>query len=71
MPGDCHYLEGNVNAKRRVERVKYLLEQVGLEPERVRFYNLSSAMGSQFADKAKDMALHIQELGPNRLKHLP
>jgi coenzyme F420-reducing hydrogenase delta subunit len=47
------------------------LEEIGLETQRVRFYNLSSAMGSQFADKAKEMSQLIQELGPNPLKHMP
>jgi len=68
MPGDCHYLEGNANAKRRVARVQELLGQIGLEPERVRMFNLSSAMAGQFAAAASEMTAKIAELGINPLR---
>ena len=68
MPGDCHYLEGNANAKRRVARVQELLGQIGLEPERVRMFNLSSAMAGQFAAAASEMTEKIAELGINPLR---
>jgi F420-non-reducing hydrogenase iron-sulfur subunit len=68
MPGDCHYLEGNHNAKRRVERGRELLQQVGLEAERLRMVNLSSAMGGRFAALATEISDEIERLGPNPLK---
>jgi len=70
MPGDCHYLEGNANAKRRVERVQELLAQIGLQPERVRMVNMSSAMGGQFVSLAKEMTEKVTLLGPNPLRSL-
>jgi coenzyme F420-reducing hydrogenase delta subunit len=68
MPGDCHYLEGNTNAQRRVDRVKDLLTQIGLEPERVRMYNLSSAMAGRFTEIAVEMTEQIAALGPSPLR---
>ncbi len=68
MPGDCHYLEGNANAKRRVNRIQELLAQIGLEPERVQMFNMSSAMASQFAEAATQMSEVITRLGPNPLR---
>jgi F420-non-reducing hydrogenase iron-sulfur subunit len=68
MPGDCHYLEGNANAKRRVERLRELLAQIGLEAERVQMVNMSSAMASQFAAAATQMSATIAALGPNPLR---
>lgn len=68
LEGDCHYLEGNLNAKRRVDRVRSLLEQIGLEPERARMFNLSSAMGGAFAEAATDMSARVKALGPNPLR---
>ena len=68
MPGDCHYLEGNANAKRRVEYTQHLLRSIGLEPERLRMTNLSSAMGHQFADLATRFAEEIRILGPSALR---
>ena len=68
LPGDCHYLEGNANAKRRIERIIDLLNQIGLEPERVRMYNMSSAMAGGFVEAVKEMTDKITELGPNPLR---
>ena len=44
------------------------LEEVGLEGDRVRMYNLSSGEGPTFAAYAKEMTEHIKVLGPNPLK---
>jgi F420-non-reducing hydrogenase iron-sulfur subunit len=68
MPGDCHYLEGNLNAKRRVDRIQHLLSEIGLEPERVRMFNLSAAMAGTFVEDANEMAEQVKALGPNPLK---
>ena len=68
MPGDCHYLEGNVSAKRRVGRLQELLTQIGLEAERVQMVNMSSAMAGQFVEAAEQMCQTIAELGPNPLR---
>jgi F420-non-reducing hydrogenase iron-sulfur subunit len=68
LEGECHYLEGNASAKRRVEHAADLLEQIGLGRERVRMVNLSSAMAVQFAEVVSEMTSEIQELGPNPLR---
>ncbi len=43
LEGECHYLEGNYKARRKVDYVKKVLTELGIEPERVAMYNLSSA----------------------------
>ena len=68
MEGECHYLEGNTNAKRRVESAAELLEEIGLGRERIKMVNLSSAMAVQFAEVVGEMTSEIQELGPNPLR---
>ena len=45
-PGDCHYIKGNLYARRRLILVKELLEHVGLEPERFRMSWVSAAEGA-------------------------
>ena len=67
LEGTCHYNEGNFRARERVEHVKTLLEEIGLQGERVRMYNLSSGEGPTFAAYAKEMTELIQTLGPNPL----
>ena len=68
MEGDCHYLEGNVNARRRIDYTKTLLNAIGLEEQRVQMINLSSAMGGQFALSAAEFTETIRRLGTNPLK---
>ena len=68
LEGTCHYNEGNFRARERVEHVRMLLEEVGLESDRVRMYNLSSGEGPTFAAYAREMTDHIRALGPSPLK---
>jgi coenzyme F420-reducing hydrogenase delta subunit len=68
MEGECHYLKGNLWARRRVNHVKDLLAEVGIEPERVEMYNMSSAMGARFAEVATEFTERIKQLGPNPVK---
>ena len=67
LEGNCHYNEGNFRARERVNHVRMLLEEIGMEGDRVRMYNLSSGEGPTFAAYAKEMTEHIKALGPNRL----
>ena len=64
LEGQCHYLEGNLRAKKRVAYVKRLLAEVDIEPERIDMFNLSSAMGGRFAEIVEEMTQRIKELGP-------
>jgi coenzyme F420-reducing hydrogenase delta subunit len=64
LEGECHFLEGNLRAKKRVDYVKRLLEEVGTNPQRIEMFNLSSAMGGQFAEYVEEMTKRIKELGP-------
>jgi F420-non-reducing hydrogenase iron-sulfur subunit len=67
LEGDCHFQEGNLNARRRVNWIKDHLAQIGLEPERIEMVNLSSAMGRQFAEAAEEISEKINALGPSPL----
>ncbi len=67
LEGTCHYNEGNIRCRERVEHARTLLAEVGLEADRVRMYNLSSGEGPTFAAYAKEMTEHIKGLGPNPL----
>ena len=69
MPGDCHYLEGNRNAERRVKYVQGLLEEIGMEPRRIQMFNMSSAMAGEFVRVANEMTETIVKLGPNPLRN--
>ena len=67
LEGECHYLEGNLRARKRVAYVKRLLAEVGIEAERIEMFNLSSAMGGRFAEIAEEMTARVKQLGPSVL----
>jgi F420-non-reducing hydrogenase iron-sulfur subunit len=68
LEGGCHFLEGNLRARRRVERVRQLLGEIGIEPERLEMFNLSSAEGPRFAAISTEMSQRIARLGPSPLR---
>ena len=68
LEGECHFMTGNLKAKKRVQYVKKVLEQIGIEPERVEMFNLSSGEGPRFAEIAREMVERIKNLGPSPIK---
>jgi F420-non-reducing hydrogenase iron-sulfur subunit len=67
-PGDCHYISGNLKARRRVAILKSVLEDAGLEPQRVWLRWISASEGAYFAETVREMVDHLRILGPNPLK---
>ncbi len=65
--GNCHFLEGNIHAKRRVRYLKQLLDELGLGGERLEMYNMSAAEGPRFAEVANEFTQRIKALGPSPL----
>ena len=47
--------------------VQKTLEKLGIDPQRVQMFNLSSAMGQRFAEIARDMTETAKQLGPSPL----
>ena len=69
LEGECHFLRGNLRAKKRVARVQELLNECGIGGDRITMYNLSSAQGQRFAEIAREMTEKVRELGPNPAKN--
>jgi F420-non-reducing hydrogenase iron-sulfur subunit len=65
--GSCHFKEGNLIAKRRVNYTRNLLAESGLEMERLRMVNVSSADAPKFAKVMREMAETVKTLGPSPL----
>ena len=68
-PGDCHYIDGNYKARRRVKLLKEMLQLFGFEEERVRLTWIGASDGLQFAQTMKDMSAQIKKLGPVQTKY--
>ena len=67
-PGDCHYQSGNYKANRRMKLLHRLLDDLGIEPQRVQFEYISASEGKKFADVMNDMVQTIKALGPSPLR---
>lgn len=67
-PGDCHYLTGNYKSLKRFEYIKYMLERLGLEPDRVWLKWISASEGARWSETVREFTDRIRELGPNPLK---
>jgi len=63
-PGDCHYMQGNYFARRRMVILKKLMEYLGIDSRRLRMTWISAAEGNKFADVIKTVTKEVKEIGP-------
>jgi F420-non-reducing hydrogenase iron-sulfur subunit len=68
LEGGCHFTEGNIRARKRVEQAKHILDKVGLGGNRLEMFFMSSAEGPRFVEVAREMTQRIKDLGPNPIK---
>lgn len=62
--GDCHYIEGNFKALRRITMIRRMLDRFGIERERLRLEWISASEATKFVEVAKEMVERIKALGP-------
>ena len=61
--GDCHYVEGNYYAEKKIEMARRLLKEAGVEPERLRLEWVSASEGERFAATINEFTEEIKEMG--------
>lgn len=66
--GDCHYSEGNYKTLRRVELLKIMLKEFGVDSKRLRLEWISASEAEKFADITLDFEKQIREIGPLQLQ---
>ena len=69
-PGDCHYQSGNYKTNRRIKLLKKFLEEMAIDPKRVRFEYISASEGAKFASVATEFVDELKKMGPNPLKEV-
>jgi len=62
--GDCHYLAGNYQAIRRVKLLQNMLQQLGIEPERLALEWASTGDGAKLQSAVNEFSDKIAALGP-------
>ncbi|OIP87751.1 MAG: methyl-viologen-reducing hydrogenase subunit delta [Syntrophaceae bacterium CG2_30_49_12] len=63
-PGECHYLTGNLSAKRKFAMLKRFLSYIGVEGDRTMFTWVSASEGERFAQVIKAVTAAVTALGP-------
>lgn len=66
--GNCHHVHGNVRATRRLDYARKLLEEVGIEGERLNIFYMSGSQAHGFANAAIQMTKRVRRLGPSPLR---
>jgi F420-non-reducing hydrogenase iron-sulfur subunit len=67
-PGDCHYQEGNYKALRRFHLLRRILNDMGIEEERLRLEWISASEGDKLRAVMTDMVEKVRALGPLRME---
>ena len=63
-PGDCHYMEGNFYARRRLKMLKELLEFTGVDPRRFTMSWVSASEGHKWKDVVEKAVEDVMAAGP-------
>lgn len=63
-PGDCHYINGNYKARRRIKLLHEILSNFSIEKERLRLTWIGASDGIMFADTIDTMVDQVKKLGP-------
>lgn len=67
--GDCHYINGNLKARRRIKLLKEILPRFGFDERRVKLTWIGASDGIQFAETIKEMVPALKGLGPNEVRN--
>jgi len=63
-PGECHYITGNLTAKRKFAMLKNFLAYIGIDPDRTMFSWVSASEGERFAQLITKVTERVKALGP-------
>jgi coenzyme F420-reducing hydrogenase delta subunit len=67
-PGDCHYINGNYKARRRVKLLKEILPRFGFDERRVKLTWIGASEGVDFAKTIRELVAEIKKIGPNQVR---
>ena len=67
-PGDCHYQAGNHKTRRRIELLRAVLRDLGVEDQRLRLDWISASEGEKVQRVCNEMTEELRRLGPLRLE---
>ena len=66
-PGDCHYIKGNLSARRRVAGLEPFLKAIGIGSDRLKLQWIGASEGLKMAETMSNFTRTIRNLGPSPL----
>lgn len=66
-PGDCHYINGNYKARRRIKLLKEIVSSFGIDERRVKLTWIGASEGNEFAQTVNELVREVKELGPSQV----
>jgi F420-non-reducing hydrogenase iron-sulfur subunit len=66
--GNCHHVRGNERGRARMQRARQILEEIGIEGDRLGMFFMSGSQAHTFAAAAQTMTERVRAIGPNPLK---
>ena len=60
--GSCHFMRGNIRARKRVAYTQQLLREVGMDPQRLEMFHIAASQGPLFARCAREFLQRIADL---------
>ncbi|MCK4933438.1 hydrogenase iron-sulfur subunit, partial [Candidatus Bathyarchaeota archaeon] len=67
-PGDCHYIDANVQTQKRVEKLWKKMQRLGVNKERLQLLWASAAEGERIASKIREMQAKLDVLTPEEIE---
>ena len=61
-PGDCHYINGNYKARRRIKLLKEILPKFGIEKQRLKLTWIGASDGIEFAKTMKELVVQAKNI---------
>ncbi|MHA2295923.1 MAG: hydrogenase iron-sulfur subunit [Candidatus Hodarchaeales archaeon] len=68
LPNQCHYIDGNFKAERRINFLKDVLEEIGVGSKRLEMHFISASMATTFIEAVNKFLETLKEVGPNPSK---
>jgi F420-non-reducing hydrogenase iron-sulfur subunit len=65
LEGGCHFIDGNLFARKRVNAIREMIAECGIEKERLKMVNVSAAMAVNLVEIIRNMVEEIRLIGPN------
>ena len=66
--GDCHYVNGNEKTRIKYRFLEHVVNELGLEKERLHLNWISASEGEKFANFIREVTEQVKKIGPSPLK---